>query len=91
MGPGFERHWALNESLQGIQKHPGLGAELITAALQSPSTRNRNLALWALGAAGTDHWTNQHRQHLAALAATDPDEKVRQRAQELIPSTGSGT
>ncbi|MCP3935688.1 MAG: hypothetical protein GY708_09990, partial [Actinomycetia bacterium] len=84
MGPGYKPHMTLGWTLQGIRNHPGIGADLISVALQSPSIQNRNGALNALEAWGPGHWTDDHHQHLRALEGNDPDDKVRARASELL-------
>lgn len=87
MGPGFEQHSALNWTLQGLGDHPDLGAEIIIeTAMKSPSIQNRNGALNLLEAMGADGWSDEQRQLLANLAATDPDETVRARAADLHAS-----
>ncbi|MCP4961904.1 MAG: hypothetical protein GY925_21885 [Actinomycetia bacterium] len=88
MGPGYKPHMTLGWTLQGIRDHPGIGADLISVALQSPSIQNRNGALNALEAWGPGHWTDDHHHHLRGLEASDPDDKVRARAGELF-SDGS--
>lgn len=60
--------------------------EIVSVGLRSPSIQNRNGALNALEAWGSDHWHDDHRQHLRALAANDPDDRVRTRASELLAS-----
>jgi hypothetical protein len=85
MGPEFTRHAALNWTLQGLREHPHLGAEIIIeAAMKSPSIQNRNGALNLLEATDADDWSLEQRQLLDDLAATDPDEKVRARAADLL-------
>lgn len=87
VGAGFEPHSALNGALQGLREHPGLGAHIIAAAMNSPSIQNRNGALDLLEATGPDGWSVEHHQQLAVLAATDPYEKPRQRAADLLASS----
>jgi hypothetical protein len=50
LGPDFQHHDALDTVLQGLRKFPGKGWPLIRAGLQSPSIRNRNMAVQALAA-----------------------------------------
>ena len=84
LGPEFKPHAALSWTLQGIRSYPGVGADLVAAAMQSPSIQNRNGALNVLEDWSADDWNNEHRQHLEHLATADPNDKVRQRATELI-------
>lgn len=91
MGPEFKPHAALNWTLQGLREHPGLGAEIISAAFRSPSIQNRNGALNLLEATPPETWPREHQQQLAVLAASDPDDKVRQRAVDLQGARGGST
>lgn len=84
LGPEFKTHAALGWSLQGVRDHPGVGTDLLEAALYSPSIQNRNGALNALEAWNPDHWTTLHQTRLRTMADTDPDEKIRARANQLL-------
>lgn len=90
MGPEFKPHSALNWTLQGLREHPGLGADIVSAALKSPSIQNRNGALNLLEATPAETWPSEHQQQLAVLAASDPDDKIRQRAVDLLAARGGG-
>lgn len=84
LGPEFRLHAALGWSLQGVRDHPGVGTALVEAALCRPSIQNRNGALNALEAWEPRHWTTLHLNRLETMAATDPDDKIRARAAELL-------
>jgi hypothetical protein len=84
LGPDFAAHAALGWSLQGIREHPGVGTDLVDAALCSPSTRNRHGALNVLEAWDPHHWTDTHRDRLRTMGATDPEDHLRARATELL-------
>ena len=49
-GPQFRQHMALDIVLQELRRFPGKGWTLIQAGLQSPTVRNRNMAIQALAA-----------------------------------------
>jgi hypothetical protein len=84
VGPDFRPHMALSWTLQALRDHPGVGPDLVTAAMQSPSIQNRNGALNVLDAWGFGRWTDDHRDHLRVMTSSDSVEKVRQRAHELL-------
>ena len=69
VGPDFKPHMTLGWTLQGLRDHPGIGADIISVALRSPSIQNRNAALRALDTWGADHWTEEHLRQLLAMAA----------------------
>ena len=56
LGPGFEHHNALENVVQELRRFPGKGWPLIRAALQSPTVRNRNMAVQALAAWDRTVW-----------------------------------
>jgi hypothetical protein len=56
LGPEFQSHSALDFVLQDLRRFPGKGWLLIKAGLQSPVTRNRNMALRALSAWKREAW-----------------------------------
>lgn len=84
LGPEFKMHAALGWSLHGVRDHPGIGAPLVEAALVSPSIQNRNAALNVLEDWDSSQWTTLHRDRLRAMSTSDPDDKVRTRAAELL-------
>ena len=84
LGPQFKQHRALGWTLQGLGEHRGVGPDLVTAGLRSASIQNRNAAIRTLEAWGPDFWTDEHRRTLERAAATDPNDRVRERATALL-------
>lgn len=84
LGPEFRVHAALGWSLQGIREHPGVGGQLVEAALVSPSIQNRHGALNVLETWGPRCWTDCQRDRLQRLVDTDPEPRVRARATEVL-------
>lgn len=91
LGPQFRAHSALGWTLQGLRDHPGLGADLISVAMNSPSIQNRNAALNLLAATGPDQWQRQQYDQLMAMATSDPDDKVRQYAAAVLAGNADGS
>ncbi len=87
VAPAIEALVALRPSAEAVGEHPGVGADLVDAALCSPSTRNRHGALNVLEAWDPHHWTSVHRDRLRTMAATDPEDHLRARATELLEPT----
>lgn len=90
LGPEFKAHSALGWTLQGLREHPGLGADLISLAMNSPSIQNRNAALNLLAATGPDRWSSQQHDQLLAMATSDPDDRVRQYAADVLAGKADG-
>jgi hypothetical protein len=84
LGPEFTAHRALDWTLQALRDHPGVGGDLLLVGLQSPVTRNRNLALRALGLRPMQSWPSGARDLIEATAATDPDDKTRETAAQVL-------
>jgi hypothetical protein len=84
LGPGWEAHRALDWTLQALRDHPGVGADLLVVGLQSPVTRNRNLALNVLKAWPGARWPPAARELAERVAASDPDERTRAYAAEVL-------
>lgn len=87
LGPEFKPHAALGWTLQGLRGQVGVGAELVSAALRSPSVQNRHGALNVLDDWGVGQWTPLQEGLLQEMAASDPNEKVQERAAELVART----
>ena len=86
VGPGWADHFALDWTLQGLRDYPGVGGDLLMVGLRSPTVRNRNISLQALGHWPAHAWPDGARTLLTAMAGGDPDEQVRDRAQQLLGS-----
>jgi hypothetical protein len=84
VGPQFKAHGALDWSLQALRNHPGVGGDLLIVGLQSPVTRNRNMALNALHRWPTELWPPQARTLMAATATGDPSEATRALAGKVL-------
>lgn len=85
MGPAFAPHGCLDFVLQELGRFPGRGGTaLVTAALRSPVTRNRNLAAKVLADWGEPHWPAGVREALAAARDREPDGQVRRRFDNVL-------
>lgn len=88
-GPAHELHrdgvfevadWLLQE----LVENPGKGWQIIRPALQSPVVRNRHFALRSLSRWPAELLTDEHRQAVARVADTDPDDEVRDEARRVL-------
>lgn len=66
LGSEFQQHMILDWVLQGLQRFPGVGRNLILAGLKSSVVRNRNMALNALR-----EWEPELRDAAIVTALTD--------------------
>jgi hypothetical protein len=84
LGPGFERHRAVDAILGAVKKRPGLGLPFVLAALNSPVTRNRSLAAQALDGWGRDSWGPGIEEALRVVVLVEPYEKNRDRMRRML-------
>jgi hypothetical protein len=87
LGPDWRAHAALDWSLQALRDHVGLGPDLVLVGLQSPVTRNRNMSLHILKEWPPGQWPAGTAQLVNQLAATDPDQRARSFAGEVLART----
>ena len=83
LGEKYAAHTVLDWILQDLKRFPGRGWGLIETGLQSPVTRNRNLALNALLEWPRPSWPEQAPPLLARLRAIEPNQKLRDRLQSI--------
>ena len=84
LGPGFGDQSALGFVLQDLGRFPGKGWPLIRAGLQSPVTRNRNMALRALGTWDKDEWPSDAGIRLQAALEQEPNEHTREQIRRVL-------
>lgn len=84
LGPAYRQHSELDIILQDLDRFPGQGWDLIRTGLQSPTVRNRNMALKAISAWPREIWPGDALPTLRKCQQSDPDEDVRQRCGELL-------
>lgn len=84
LGSAWADHRALDWTLDGLRSHPGLGGDLVLVALQSPVTRNRNLALHVLRGWPSSTWPDGARSVVEQALQDDPSASVRESATEVL-------
>jgi hypothetical protein len=83
LGEKYAAHSALDWILQDLKRFPGRGWGFIETGLQSPVTRNRNMALNALLEWPRPSWPEQAPSLLARLRTIEPNQKLRERLQSI--------
>ncbi len=78
LGKEYQWHRCLDFILQDLGGFPGHGTSLIEAGLQSPVTRNRNMAVKAISEWGQGNWSPGLRDALEQAASKEPDEEIRE-------------
>lgn len=77
LGPEFQKHSALDFVLQELRRFPGKGWTLIKAGLQSPTVRNRNMAIQALAAWERTAWPAEAQALLTHAIELEPRDDTR--------------
>lgn len=76
-GEDYSLHQCMDYILQHLGDYPGKGFDLVRTALESPVTRNRNLAIRVLSAWGMDHWPPETQALLAHSGKVEPNKNTR--------------
>ncbi|HEX8184591.1 MAG TPA: hypothetical protein VF747_07560 [Blastocatellia bacterium] len=84
LGPEFQAHSALDFVLQDLHRFPGKGWPLIRAGLQSPVTRNRNMAIRALSSWKREEWPEEADFLLRRALDREPNTDTRDLIRKLI-------
>jgi hypothetical protein len=84
LGPKFPQHCCLDSELQELRRFPNRGARLIEAGLQSPVTRNRNMAVNALGAWPRKTWSRELEIALEQAEKANPTQMRRRECGKLL-------
>lgn len=77
LGPDFQYHSALDFVLQELRRFPRKGWPLIKAGLQSPTVRNRNMAVQALAAWDRTSWPVDAERILRDAIEAEPNDRTR--------------
>jgi hypothetical protein len=87
-GPAYEIHRCLDFVVQGLDRYPGKGEALILAALASPVTRNRNMALKALSTWSADERSDELDCALNGALSVEPVDDLRTRILKVLRGEG---
>lgn len=82
---GFDSNWyGLGQIITALARFPGRGWPYVRAGLQSRQVRRRRSALETIDAWDRSSWTEDVRDQLVQMAATDPEAAVRRDAEDLL-------
>jgi hypothetical protein len=84
LGPEFHHHSALDFVLQELRRFPGEGWRLIQAGLQSPTVRNRNMAVQALATWDRTLWPAEAKALLRHAIAVEPNDQTRALMEKVL-------
>jgi hypothetical protein len=84
LDPKFQAHNALDFVLQDLRRFPGKGWPLIRTGLQSPVTRNRNMAICAFSSWSREAWPTEAEFLLRRALDREPDEDTQELIRKLL-------
>lgn len=84
MGPEFIKHQCLDYVVTFLETYPGKGEPILLAALLSPMTRNRNMALKVLQKWGKVNWSEMIFTKLQQLSRIEPNKSTSMNISRLI-------
>lgn len=87
-GKEYAAHRDLDTILQSLDRHEGMGVELILTGLNSPVIRNRNMAIQALEGWKITSWGDQLTEIVIHLSQIEPDDSVKERLHKLREAKG---
>lgn len=88
LGQEYAAYRNLDTILQSLDRYEGIGVELILAGLNSPVTRNRNLAIKALEGRHVASWDDRLIEAVNHLLIIEPDDSVKERVHKLREDKG---
>ena len=84
LGLEFAEHQKLDWLLQELRRFPGKGLSLIRAGLQSPVTRNRNMAISAIAEIPVQERSDDVKRWLADALAIEPNADTKRLIQKVM-------
>ena len=83
-GANYQKHSSLESVVTFLENYPQKGEKLITVALDSPVTRNRNMAIRVLDKWKTENWSNEITEKVNRLKEIEPNEDTRKNIERLL-------
>lgn len=83
-GDDFQMHNALESVITLLGDYPGKGEALILVGLDSPVTRNRNMAINALDKWKAENWSVEITGKINRLREIEPNENTKENIEQLL-------
>ena len=78
LGPHFAKYESLDHVITFLGNYPAKGNQIILTALDSPVTRNRNMAIKALHKWGKGNWPESIATKLEELSRIEPNSSTKE-------------
>ncbi len=84
IGDDFQKHSSLDSVITFLENYPKKGEKLILVGLDSPVTRNRNMAIRVLDKWKAVNWSNEITEKVKALKEIEPNEDTKKNIERLL-------
>lgn len=84
IGDDFQKHSSLDSVITFLENYPKKGEKLILVGLDSPVTRNRNMAIQVLDKWKSENWSNEITEKVKALKEIEPNEDTKKNIERLL-------
>lgn len=84
IGDDFQKHSSLDSVITFLENYPKKGEKLILVGLDSPVTRNRNMAIRVLDKWKSENWSNEITKKVKALKKIEPNEDTKKNIERLL-------
>jgi len=84
IGDDFQKHSSLDSVITFLENYPKKGEKLILVGLDSPVTRNRNIAIRVLDKWKMENWSNEITEKVKGLKEIEPNEDTKKNIEHLL-------
>ena len=84
IGDDYQKHSSLDSVITFLENYPKKGEKLILVGLDSPVTRNRNMAIRVLDKWKAENWSNEITEKIKNLKEIEPNEDTKNNIVRLL-------
>ena len=84
IGDDFQKHSSFDSVITFLKNYPKKGEKLILVGLDSPVTRNRNMAIRVLDKWKSENWSNEITEKVKRLKEIEPNENTQKNIERLL-------
>lgn len=84
IGDDFQKHSSLDSVITFLENYPKKGEKLILVGLDSPVTRNRNMAIRVLDKWKSENWSDEITEKVKRLEEIEPNQDTKKNIKRLL-------
>jgi hypothetical protein len=84
LGPEFIKYQSMDYVITFLEQYPTKGEPIILTALDSPVTRNRNMAIKVLHKWGKNNWSESIAMKLEKLSEIEPNSSTKENIYRVL-------